>query len=1444
MDNSENFRTIFNQLDEDQDGLVSIEEVTRWLPNEDMQRQIKELWEGKTSNGVNLREFKEICNHLMEARCNEEMDTMAKLEEEEEAKYNVVRELFDKLDVERKGYITMNQLAPLMTGGTEEDLQNIREKISPSDTGKIVFEDFYEGFDFFISSSKVSESTLNDWQQNEKPFVAPPPMPTVPRNRKMSINSQNVSFPADTPRALDARSDAGGTTLKYSETPRSTFRDPMLEALRGRGSMKFHNGIPLTETESGIQPINSTGLTPVSGVDKKYVFSREQDRLDMHKLQEKGEGDSVGSKHTLRREGDEGREKTSAEALDAVSFFHEDLGNNVSAAFDSRQPSRRNSMSSGADELGHLRTKFETALEHIKTMERKYAVLTRFGKRLEIENTNLEARLTNSVADCSALEDEVQEWQSKVDELEQRNMSVTEHVRTLTMKNFDLNKVHLETIESLELEQRHNEALSKKLNEQENRLKELNTTSRERRSAFMNKLAKSSELMDGMKLKRKARELQEQLDSEEKKNKVATRKLFGQLSTMLPFHLLLISSYSDVEAALEVKAKEKIIASLNEKLNMRDATEGRPLAWDMPVEGILRTAKKYSTTNFSETNSQTQEGTKSEGKHRRWNSSESQQIASYMARTHAAKKLLSTIRKGKVGCGQLACNSVGGLDRLKDFYSNKEKTEELKNMMRKPPTAPKIEKKHSADESKDYHEHIQHVIDNVPKIALSTLPKCQALTEELLRLLRKRMGITSRKPLPTPLVVNQTPKSSSASERPLPRPKTSLSQGLQMHVTALAIYLNAALSDAAETTMLKNANLLPLNTEGDDLIQKLSDGLILAAFINHAIPGTIDTRALNTSHWHDPDHNPFNQRGFFGSRASPANSERKILTITSMQENLTLVFESAKSIGVQAPEVRVRNILHAHRSPQLAIRFLWGILVTRVESAGNARRNPDLARVLLEEKGDDVKAATEAACEMGPRNMILNWVFVSLSYLNYPTIHMAIFRYVSKLKWGYYYVQILNILRESKIVAPKLEKLSAMMTKTDWRTYLLTLIGIQYSMKLEAVSRAHTKQGDEDYVLRDNDHYRAIKDKLKDLSCKEPAIFIGLENELEELKGDTWKPPFCTFGLIMMSKPGLFAPETIGKPSSSHTRTPSSMIRIGRSKGYIMSKDEDRLERAFRMWINSIGLKGVYIQNLFRDCRNGRNKAYCFLHFIHGIVLLKTLDKVVPGSVGWVRVERRPTNKFKKISNCNLLIELGKSAPFNFSLVNIDGRNIEEGHKKLTLALVWQMMRHHLEESRALKTQYLKLTSIAVNLKADPSCLLKQKMKRMLSNGGDSVIVEWANSTIEKALKKRNRLPEINGKVKIGINLRHVSKIRTFKDLHLRKSFYFLMLLWAVDQQVIDWDLVTVGDNEEQCKLNARYSISVSRKLGATVFLLPEDITEVNAKMIMTFISAILALGG
>jgi len=55
--------------------------------------------------------------------------------------------------------------------------------------------------------------------------------------------------------------------------------------------------------------------------------------------------------------------------------------------------------------------------------------------------------------------------------------------------------------------------------------------------------------------------------------------------------------------------------------------------------------------------------------------------------------------------------------------------------------------------------------------------------------------------------------------------------------------------------------------------------------------------------------------------------------------------------------------------------------------------------------------------------------------------------------------------------------------------------------------------------------------------------------------------------------------------------------------------------------------------------------------------------------------------------------------------------------------------------------------------------------------------------------------------------------------------------------------LVTAADNDEDKLLNAKYAISVARKIGCTIFLLPEDIVEVKDKMILTFIAAIMTIG-
>lgn len=52
-----------------------------------------------------------------------------------------------------------------------------------------------------------------------------------------------------------------------------------------------------------------------------------------------------------------------------------------------------------------------------------------------------------------------------------------------------------------------------------------------------------------------------------------------------------------------------------------------------------------------------------------------------------------------------------------------------------------------------------------------------------------------------------------------------------------------------------------------------------------------------------------------------------------------------------------------------------------------------------------------------------------------------------------------------------------------------------------------------------------------------------------------------------------------------------------------------------------------------------------------------------------------PNNRFKKLTNANLAVDIGKS--FGFSLVGIGGIDLVDGNRKLSLALVWQLVRKH-----------------------------------------------------------------------------------------------------------------------------------------------------------------------
>jgi plastin-1 len=213
----------------------------------------------------------------------------------------------------------------------------------------------------------------------------------------------------------------------------------------------------------------------------------------------------------------------------------------------------------------------------------------------------------------------------------------------------------------------------------------------------------------------------------------------------------------------------------------------------------------------------------------------------------------------------------------------------------------------------------------------------------------------------------------------------------------------------------------------------------------------------------------------------------------------------------------------------------------------------------------------------------------------------------------------------------------------------------------------------------------------------------------------------------------------------------------------------------FTLWLNSLNVDpGVY--NLFEDLQDG-------------LVLLQAFEKVVPGLVNWRMVGRKqPLSRFKQIENCNYAVALGQE--LRFSLVGIQGADIVDGQKTLTLGLTWQLMRENIVHT----------------------------LKSLTKNGrgvSDQDILRWANETVQKGGKQ--------------------SKASSFKDSSLSTGIFFLDLLNGIKPGYVDYSLVTNGRTEDDAFNNAKLAISIARKLGATIFLVPEDIVEVRPKMVSFF---------
>ncbi|XP_035190470.1 plastin-1 [Oxyura jamaicensis] len=231
---------------------------------------------------------------------------------------------------------------------------------------------------------------------------------------------------------------------------------------------------------------------------------------------------------------------------------------------------------------------------------------------------------------------------------------------------------------------------------------------------------------------------------------------------------------------------------------------------------------------------------------------------------------------------------------------------------------------------------------------------------------------------------------------------------------------------------------------------------------------------------------------------------------------------------------------------------------------------------------------------------------------------------------------------------------------------------------------------------------------------------------------------------------------------------------------------ESNEERTFRNWMNSLGVS-PYVNHLYSDLSDA--------------LIIFQLYEMTRVPVDWSHVNKRPYpllgGNMKKIENCNYAVELGKTKA-KFSLVGIAGHDLNEGNPTLTLALIWQLMRRY-----------------TLNVLSD------------LGEGekvNDEIIINWVNQTLSKANKK--------------------TSITSFKDKSISTSLPVLDLIDAIAPKAIRPEMVKREDLSYQDKLNnAKYAISVARKIGARIYALPDDLVEVKPKMVMTVFACLMGRG-
>ena len=237
--------------------------------------------------------------------------------------------------------------------------------------------------------------------------------------------------------------------------------------------------------------------------------------------------------------------------------------------------------------------------------------------------------------------------------------------------------------------------------------------------------------------------------------------------------------------------------------------------------------------------------------------------------------------------------------------------------------------------------------------------------------------------------------------------------------------------------------------------------------------------------------------------------------------------------------------------------------------------------------------------------------------------------------------------------------------------------------------------------------------------------------------------------------------------------------------------NEEEKEAFQKFGIDDDDVEGTREERAFRFWINSLNIDDVYIDDLYGdcdtgLVLLKVLDKLSPGCVDWKTVDKNPNNTFKKGINCNQIVTISVKK-LGLKLPGISGQDFVDKKKKLILAVVWQLVRFN----------YMKI----------------------IGGTTEDDLVKWANGLVQGD-----------------------HKIKNLKDKQMSDGHFLLQVCNGIEPRAIDWDIVKKGEEEDDKANNAKYIISIVRKLGGTLFCIWEDIVKVEYKQIFILFATLFEI--